>query len=124
MGEIKVRGIRGATTVDENSPQAITEATQELLEVIVLRNGLNPEDICSAFFTLTKDLDAGFPAFAARKLGWNTVPLLCAQELDVPGSLPRCIRVLIHANTNLCQREVKHVYLKGAASLRPDLVER
>ncbi|MCL4440851.1 MAG: chorismate mutase [Firmicutes bacterium] len=118
-----VRGIRGAITVERNDRQEIIEATQELVKTIIKRNQLSTEDICSAFFTVTPDLNAEFPAKAARALGWDYVPLLCAQELDVAGAIARCVRVLVHVNTTKPQREIKHVYLREAANLRPDLTE-
>ncbi len=118
-----VRGIRGAITVERNDRQEIIEATQELVKTIIERNQLSTEDICSAFFTVTPDLNAEFPAKAARALGWDYVPLLCAQELDVAGAIARCVRVLVHVNTTKSQREIKHVYLREAANLRPDLTE-
>lgn len=122
-GKIRCRGIRGATTVDTDSAAAIVAATGELLERIVTENEVNASDIASALFTLTPDLTGAFPARAARELGWLHVPLLDAQEIPVPGSLRRCIRVLIHWNTDRSQREIRHVYLRGATQLRPDLVK-
>ncbi|MCD4672854.1 MAG: chorismate mutase [Anaerolineaceae bacterium] len=119
---MNIRGIRGATTVSQNDASAILEATQELLKTIESANpGLKPEDIASAIFTLTPDLNAAYPAKAARLLGWSNVPLICAQELPVPGGLSHCIRVLLHWNTTLPQEAVHHIYLREAASLRPDL---
>jgi chorismate mutase len=115
------RGIRGATTVETDSPEAILTATRELLAQIVEANDVASEDIASALFTVTPDLKSAFPAEAARDLGWQQVPLLDAQEISVPGSLPRCIRVLVHWNTVKPQAEIRHVYLRGAASLRSDL---
>jgi monofunctional chorismate mutase len=115
------RGLRGATTVDENTSAAILAATDELLQALVAANNLQPEDIASALFTTTPDLTAAFPARAARTLGWTAVPLLDAAELPVPGSLTHCIRVLIHWNTARPPEAVRHVYLHAAASLRPDL---
>ena len=115
------RGIRGATTVEANTAEAILDATGELLAAMVEANGLAAEDIASALFTVTADLDAAFPAQAARQLGWHQVPLLDAIEIPVPGSLPRCVRVLLHWNTSRGQAEIRHVYLRGAAGLRPDL---
>lgn len=114
------RGIRGATTVTENTRDAILAATRELLKQIIAANQLVPEDIASAFFTLTYDLNAEYPAVAARQLGWHDVPLLCTQEIEHPKSLPRVIRVLIHWNTSLPQHEIKHIYTNGAEALRPD----
>lgn len=117
-----LRGIRGATVAPHNQAEAILAATRQLLLAILDANpALQPQDIASVIFTLTPDLDAVHPAQAARQLGWDQVPLLCAQEIPVPGSLPRCIRVLIHWNTPLSQAQVHHVYLGEAARLRPDL---
>lgn len=121
MGDIRVRGIRGAITVSENTSQAIIEAAQELLKTLMQENNLELEDICSVFLTLTKDLNAEFPALAARQMGWDYVPLLCAQELEIPTGLLKCIRVMLHVNTVATQKQIKHVYLRGAAKLRPDL---
>ena len=119
-----IRGIRGATTTDLDQPEAILQATYELLEAILEANpALRPEDIASAVFTITQDLTSAYPAKAARQMGWGLVPLLCAQEIPVPDGLPRCIRVLIHWNTELPAQAVSHVYLRRAASLRPDLIE-
>jgi chorismate mutase len=117
------RGIRGATTVEADSAPAILEATRQLLARLVEANSLDVTDIASAIFTVTPDLRAAFPAQAARGLGWQHVPLLDAQEIPVPGSLPRTIRVLVHWNTAKPQQEIRHIYLGGAASLRPDLQE-
>lgn len=118
-----VRGIRGATTVEVDEKEPIIAATEELLEEICRQNDFQPEDVASAFFTLTHDLAATFPAEAARKRGWTGVPMLCATEIPVPGSLPRCIRVLIHVNTLKSQDELRHVYLRRAVALRPDWSE-
>jgi chorismate mutase len=123
MWRIKMycRGIRGATTVEKNTAQAILIATRELLELIIETNDLRVEDVASAIFTTTPDLTAAFPAQAAREMGWRDVALLDVQEILVPGSLERCIRVLIHWNTGKRQDEVVHVYIKGAKVLRPDI---
>lgn len=118
-----VRGIRGATTVETDDKEAIISATEELLEEICRQNEFAPEDVASAFFTLTCDLKATFPAEAARKRGWTMVPMLCATEIPVPGSMPKCIRVLIHLNTLKGPDEVHHVYLRRAVALRPDWSE-
>ncbi|GAB4529496.1 MAG: chorismate mutase [Anaerolineales bacterium] len=119
---MSIRGIRGAITAAENSASAILEATRSLLTAIQRANpSLEPEDITSIFFTMTTDLNATYPALAARQMGWVQVPLLCAQEIPVPDSLPRCIRVLVHWNTDLPQSTIRHVYLGEAARLRPDL---
>ncbi|MGQ9600321.1 MAG: chorismate mutase [Anaerolineae bacterium] len=115
------RGVRGATTVEVNSADEILAATRELLFHLVAANNMAAEDVASALFTVTPDLTAAFPAQAARELGWRHVALLDAQEVPVPGSLPRCIRVLIHWNTEKDQAAIRHVYLRGAAGLRPDL---
>lgn len=118
-----VRAIRGAITVDADNPDLILAATRELLESIVRANaGMQPEDIGSAFFTVTEDLASTFPAQAARQMGWSLVPMMCAREIPVPGSLPRVIRVLVHWNTDRPQHEITHVYLRDATRLRPDLV--
>jgi chorismate mutase len=114
------RGIRGATTAEENTAEAILATTKELLALIVEANELKVEDVTSAIFTTTPDLTAAFPAQAAREMGWRDVALLDVQEILVPGSLERCIRVLIHWNTEKSAAEVRHVYLRGAQALRPD----
>ncbi|MGB5772545.1 MAG: chorismate mutase [Crocosphaera sp.] len=119
--EWKVRGIRGATTVTENSKEAIEEAVTELLNAIETQNQLNPEDIVSVTFTATQDIDAIFPAAIARQRPhWEDVPLLDVQQMSVEGSLKRCIRVLIHVNTPKPQKEISHSYLREACNLRPD----
>ncbi len=115
------RGVRGAITVDHNDREAILSATRRMLALVIRRNDIERLDVASAQFTVTKDLDAEFPALAARQLGWIDVPLLCGYEISVPGSLPLCIRVLLHWNTNKTQDEIQHVYLEGAERLRPDL---
>lgn len=119
-----MRGIRGAVTIKDNSPKAIREATKDLLSLIAAENKITSRDIISIIFTVTSDLDAAFPAEAARELGWNLVPLLCATEIPVPGSLEKCIRVLVHAYMPCSQEEVRHIYLGGAVKLRPDLNEK
>jgi len=115
------RGVRGATTADSNSRDDILTATRQLLALLIRVNGMQPEYVSSAVFSLTRDLDAEFPALAARQLGWLDVPLLCTYEVDVPGSLRRCVRVLIHWNTDKPQHEIRHVYVKEAERLRPDI---
>jgi chorismate mutase len=119
-----VRGIRGATTVVEDTAAAILEATEELVREIVASNDVNPAEVASALFTVTPDLRAEFPAAAARRMGWTMVPLLNFTEIGVPGRLQKCIRVLVHVNTERSQAEMVHVYLREAVSLRPDLVSR
>jgi chorismate mutase len=119
--EMQVRGIRGAITIDEDNKSQVLDATQELLTAMQAANGFLPEDIASVLFTVTPDVRSAFPAEAARLMGWEQVPLLCFQEIEVPGALPRCIRVLIHINTDKPQESIKHIYLGQARSLRPDL---
>lgn len=117
-----VRGIRGAITVESDQPEVVLAATRRLLEEIGKANpAFQPADAASVLFTVTPDLTSAFPAEAARQLGWTDVPLMCAQEIPVPGALPRCIRVLIHWNCDLPQSAVHHVYLGEALRLRPDL---
>jgi chorismate mutase len=116
----RVMGIRGATTVEANDAQQILEATDELLRGLIEANELTPDDIVSALFTMTADLDAAFPARAAEVYGWNIVAILHSTEIPVPGSLPRCIRLLVHAYTRRTREEIKHVYLRKAVALRPD----
>jgi chorismate mutase len=113
-----VRGIRGATTVETNSVEAILEATKELLDAMLKANEVDVENIASALFTTTPDLNAEFPALAARHLG---VALMCAAEISKPGALPMCLRILLHVNTDRTNSEIKHIYLRGARVLRPDL---
>jgi len=118
-----IRGIRGATTVTTDEPELILEATRELLEAILDGNsGMKPEDVGSAIFTVTDDLASTFPAEAARRMGWSMVPMICAREIPVPGSLARVIRVLVHWNKDVPQDQITHVYLREAVKLRPDLV--
>lgn len=118
-----IRGIRGATTVSADEPDLILEATRELLEAILdANNSMTPEDVGSAIFTVTEDLASTFPAQAARQMGWGLVPMMCAREIPVPGSLRRVIRVLVHWNTDVPQNQITHVYLRDAVKLRPDLV--
>jgi chorismate mutase len=120
-----IRGLRGATTVAANDAGEIAERTRELIRLLVDLNGLSPDDIASALFTVTDDLDAAFPAVAVRGLSdWKDVPLLCAREMPVAGSLGHCIRILIHWNTDRPQKEVRHVFLRGARRLRPEWAVR
>jgi chorismate mutase len=116
---MRSRGVRGATTATANTREAICSATQELLRRLVEANEIPIEEIGSAFFTVTDDLDAEYPALAAREMGWVYVPLLCAREIAVPGGLARCIRVLLHVNTEKTQEQIRHVYLREAVILRP-----
>ncbi len=117
-----VRGIRGATTVERDEPELILAATRELLENMLYSNEIDDfEPIAAIFFTTTPDLKSTFPAEAARALGMNMVPLLCNQEIPVADRLPLCVRVMMQVNTRKSQQEMKHIYLRGAKSLRPDL---
>ncbi len=115
------RGVRGATIAEANTSEEILSASLQLLALMIRQNDIRQEDVASAIFTTTVDIDAEFPALAARQLGWFHVPLLCGHELDVPGSIRRCIRVLLHWNTEKTADEIVHVYIKGAERLRPDL---
>jgi monofunctional chorismate mutase len=118
----RVRGVRGATTATENTREAVLEATRELLQEVLRVNEINdPEDIASILFTTTPDLTATFPAEAAREIGLQLVPLLCASEIAVPGRLARCVRILLHLNTTKSLADIVHVYLRDAKSLRPDI---
>jgi chorismate mutase len=119
-GRLMCRGLRGATTVKSNDRDEILEATRELLSMMVRINDIEVADIASIYLTTTKDLDATYPAFAARQLGWLDLALLCGHEMEVPDGLPRCIRVLIHWNTTKAQNELGHIYLRDAKSLRVD----
>ena len=120
----RVRGIRGATTVEANTRDAVLAATQELLAEMIQRNDLRTEDIASAVFTTSRDIDAEFPAAAARDgFGWTNVALLCGHEMGVPGALSGCLRILIHCNSLKPQSEIQHVYLRGAIVLRPDMAD-
>ncbi len=119
---MRFRGIRGAVTVEANTEQAILDAASELLQRMVEANEVDADDIAGVIFTVTQDLTAAFPAEAARRLaGWTQVPLMCAQEIPVPGALARCIRILMLVNTTKTLDEIQHVYLRGAEQLRPDL---
>jgi chorismate mutase len=120
---VKTRGIRGAITVDADDPKAIVAATKRLLTCMIEQNGVELDDIASVLFSLTPDLRAVFPALGAREMGWVNVPMLHFTEIDVPGALPRVIRVLMHVNTVRSQTEIEHVYLDGARVLRPDLAK-
>lgn len=123
MANWAVRGIRGAITVERNDSFEILEATKELLGEIIKENNIDTEDIAAAFFTVTADLNAEFPATAAREFfGWTHVPMLCGNEIDVPGRLGKCIRVMVLVNTEKGQKDLKHIYLRGATVLRKDLL--
>ena len=120
----RCRGIRGATTVDSNTREDVLGAARELLTEMVRANDVKTDDIASVFFTTTPDLNAEFPALAARQMGWSDVALLCGHEMNVPGSLPMCLRILLHVNTGKRADEIVHVYLKGAKALRPEFEGR
>lgn len=117
------RGVRGATTVAKNDREEVLAATRELLALMIRLNGIESRDVASAIFSTTRDLDAEFPALAARQLGWLDVPLMCGHEMSVPGSLPLCIRVMLHWNTEKAQSDIEHVYVREANRLRPDLTK-
>jgi chorismate mutase len=119
-----MRGIRGATTVAADTPEAVAAATIEMLESLVRLNDVRTGDIAAATFSTTDDVCSAFPAASARALGWTMVPMLCHHEIAVPGSLPLCIRVLVLWNTEKAQDEVRHVYLRDAVKLRPDLAQK
>lgn len=119
------RGVRGATTVTENSKSQIQKCTKYLVEDMVAKNNIHPTIISHVFISVTKDLNAGFPAKSLRQIpGWTYVPVMCMTEIDVPDSLPRCIRVMMIINTNCNQEEIQHVYHREATVLRPDLIQK
>lgn len=119
-----VRGIRGATTVIDNNESQILNETESLFSAIADQNDIDPEDVAQVLITVTGDIDAAFPAKAMRRLeGWDFVPVTCAQEINVPGGMPLCIRILMTVNTEKSQREINHIYLNDAVKLRPDLVK-
>jgi chorismate mutase len=119
-----IRGIRGAITVLENKEEEIFSATQRLVREVIKENEINPESVASVFISVTEDVTAGFPAKALRQTeGWSLVPVMCMQEMPVPGSLAKCIRIMFHVNTDARQEDIKHIYLEGAKVLRPDLLK-
>jgi len=119
---VLTRGVRGATTVEANSVEAIREATRELLAAMLKANEIHVDNVVSAFFTMTPDLNAEFPAAAAREdLGWTDVAMLCGHEMNKPGALPMCLRILLHVNTDKPASQISHIYLRGARVLRPDI---
>jgi chorismate mutase len=118
---VAVRAVRGAIQVEANERQVLLDGASELVREVMRRNQIVPDDLISIVFTATPDLTAEFPAYAARQLGLTDVPLLCASEIDVPGALPRTLRLLAHVETGLGRAELRHVYLRGAAALRTDL---
>jgi chorismate mutase len=115
-----IRGVRGATTAEANTREAILAATSELLQLLIEANQIEPDDVASAIFTTTIDLNADYPALAARALGWHDVALMCMHEMNVPHGLQMCIRILLHWNTEVAAPDVQHVYINGAVNLRPD----
>jgi len=118
-----IRGIRGAITIESNTPEEIYSETERLVKEMAKVNNIVPEDIASVIVTTTPDINAAFPAKAVRSIeGWKYVPTMCTHEMNVPGALPLCIRVLMHVNTTVPQKEIRHVYLNDAVKLRPDLV--
>ncbi len=121
MGQLMCRGLRGATTVETNTAVAILDATRELLDTMIAANAIDQDQVASIFFTTTMDLNAIFPAVAARERGWTDIALLNAHEMAVPGALGRCIRILMHLNTDRTAQELRHIYLRDARTLRPDL---
>jgi chorismate mutase len=123
VADQRLRALRGATTASANEAHAIVDATERLLAEMIGRNDIAHEDLVSMIFTTTSDLSAEFPAAAARRLGLSGVPLLCAREIEVPGSVPRCIRVLMHLYSTKSSESMRHVYLEGAEQLRTDLLE-
>lgn len=117
-----IRGVRGATTVKNNTEEEILQAAEELFQKMIEKNEINPNDVASVFISTTEDIDAGFPAKGMRQIeGWQYVPVMCMREMPVPNSLKMCIRVMLHLNTDKDQTEIHHVYLRGAHILRPDL---
>lgn len=119
-----IRGVRGAITIDENKEEDIISHTKWLLEEMIAKNNLQPDQVAHIWFTTTPDINAAFPAKATRFIeGWQYVPVMCAQEIPVPNALPKCIRIMLSAELNVRQEEVKHVYLRDATKLRPDLVK-
>jgi chorismate mutase len=121
-GESMLRGVRGATTVSNNEEKEIVLATEKLLKVMIDENDIHPEQVTSVFISVTEDLTATFPAKALRNInGWAYVPVMCMREIPVPGSLPLCIRIMLHLNTDKKQSEIQHIYLNKAVTLRPDL---
>jgi chorismate mutase len=123
IGQVAVRAIRGAVQIDANERATVLEGTAELVNEVMTRNGLVTDDVISVVFTATPDLTAEFPALAARKIGFQDVPLLCTTEIDVPGALPRVVRLLMHVETGKPRAALQHVYLRGAAALRLDIAQ-
>jgi chorismate mutase len=120
---VAVRAVRGAVQVERNDRDEILAGTTELVSEVMTRNQLSTDDVISVLFTATTDLTAEFPALAARKLGFGEVPLLCASEIDVPGALPRVVRLMMHVDIDKARSDIQHVYLRGAAALRVDIAQ-
>ncbi len=118
------RGVRGAVPVRANTPDEILRAADRLLRLLIEKNGIHQDDVSSAIFTTTKDVNAEYPAIAARKLGWRGVAMLCGHEMEVPHGLQACLRILIHWNTDKSPQDIVHVYLEEARSLRPDMFDQ
>jgi len=119
-----IRGVRGAITINENTAGEILSATEQLAKEMIEANNIDPEKVASVFISVTEDVTGGFPAKALRSLnGWKFVPVMCMQEIPVPGGLPHCIRIMMHVNTDIGQQEIQHIYLRDAKVLRPDLVK-
>ncbi len=119
-----IRGVRGAITVQQNAEDEISTATERLAKQMIKENEIDPDTVASVFISVTEDITAGFPAKALRQIeGWSLVPVMCMQEIPVPGSLPKCIRIMFHVNTDARQNEINHIYLEGASVLRPDLLK-
>ena len=118
--EKRCRGIRGAITVEANTREAILDAARELLTAIIDTNGIEPDDVGGVFFTATVDLNAEYPALAAREMGWQEVAILCGHEMSVPGGMPMVLRIMVMWNTTRSAKEIRHVYLRDAQRLRPD----
>jgi len=118
-----VRGIRGATNVAENTREEIFAKTRELLEAMIRANRVKADDVAAAFFTMTPDLDADFPAYVARDMGWKHVPMMCASELGVPGGMKKVVRIMLLVNTNVPPEKIRHQYLGDTPCLRPDLAK-
>ena len=118
------RGVRGAVPVRANTPDEILRAADRLLRLLIEKNGIHQDDVSSAIFTTTKDVNAEYPAIAARKLGWRGVAMLCGHEMEVPRGLQACLRILIHWNTDKSPQDIVHVYLEEARSLRPDMFDQ
>ena len=123
MGLVAVRAIRGAIQVDADERQAVLDGTAELVTAVMDRNGLSTDDVISVIFSATADLRAEFPALATRSLGFQEVPLLCCSEIDVPGAMPRVVRLMMHVETERSRSQMQHVYLRGATALRLDMAQ-